>query len=532
ERRAQQRRAPVVGGVRRQRGGAPRARRGPQQAARARPRRRRRARPRAPRGARQAAAARARRAAARRRGAVARALAAGGARALRRRRAGRGHDRRRRPRRRARVRHRGQRRHGQGRRVLPDDREEAPARAGDRAAQPPALHLPRRLGRRLPAPAGRDLSRPRALRPDLLQPGQSVGRRDRPDRGGHGLLHGRRRVRPGDERRDGHRPQPGHDLPRRAAAREGRDGGGGQRRGARRRRPAQPPLGRGRPSRRGRPRGAGDRALDRRHARAGGVVLRAAVGAPRRRGAGGRPVAALRRGARRVAQGLQPARDHRADRRRLALARVQGAVRQDDRVRRCAHPRPSGRDPRQPGRAVRRVGAQGRALRAVVRPARHPAAVLAERHGLHGRPRRRSRRDRPRRREDGGRGVVRAGAEADGDRRRLLRCRQLRHVRPRLRPALSVDVAQRADLGDGRRAGGDRARLGRRRRARSRAACGAARAHSRAVRGAGSPVLRDRALVGRRGDRPARDARRPRPGAVGVRERAAGGDQAARVQDV
>ena len=40
------------------------------------------------------------------------------------------------------------------------------------------------------------------------------------------------------------------------------------------------------------------------------------------------------------------------------------------------------------------------------------------------------------------------------DRRRLLRRRQLRHVRARLRAALSVHVAERAHLGDGRRAGG------------------------------------------------------------------------------
>ncbi len=37
--------------------------------------------------------------------------------------------------------------------------------------------------------------------------------------------------------------------------------------------------------------------------------------------------------------------------------------------------------------------------------------------------------------------------------RRLVRRRQLRHVRARLRPALPVDVAERPDLGDGRRAG-------------------------------------------------------------------------------
>ena len=46
------------------------------------------------------------------------------------------------------------------------------------------------------------------------------------------------------------------------------------------------------------------------------------------------------------------------------------------------------------------------------------------------------------------------GAEVHHDRRRLLRRRQLRHVRPRLRAALPVDVAERAHLDHGRRAGG------------------------------------------------------------------------------
>ena len=114
--------------------------------------------------------------------AVPRALAAGRARPLRRRRARRGDRRGRRPRPRARGRRRRQRRDGQGRRVLPAVRQEAPARAGDRAAQPAAVHLPRRLRRRVPAAAGRDLPRPRALRPDLLQPGDDVGRRHRADR--------------------------------------------------------------------------------------------------------------------------------------------------------------------------------------------------------------------------------------------------------------------------------------------------------------------------------------------------------------
>ena len=50
------------------------------------------------------------------------------------------------------------------------------------------------------------------------------------------------------------------------------------------------------------------------------------------------------------------------------------------------------------------------------------------------------------------------GAQVHRGHRRLVRRRQLRHVRPRLRPALPLDVAQRPHLGDGRRAGRVRAR--------------------------------------------------------------------------
>ena len=89
--------------------------------------------------------------------------------------------------------------------------------------------------RGVPAAPGRGVPRPRALRPDLLQPGQPVGGRDRADRGRHGLVDGRRRLRAGDERRDGDRQGHGHDLHRRPAAREGGDRRGGERRGPGRR---------------------------------------------------------------------------------------------------------------------------------------------------------------------------------------------------------------------------------------------------------------------------------------------------------
>ena len=158
---------------------------GPEQAARA------------PRRARQAAAARPRAAADRSGLAVPGAVAAGGARPVHQ-----GHPRRRHHHRRgahlgARVRDRVQRRHHQGRHLFPDDGEEAPARPGDRAREPAALHLSGRLRRRQPAAAHRGVSRPRALRPHLLQPGDAVLARHAADRLRDGLVHGGRRLRAG-----------------------------------------------------------------------------------------------------------------------------------------------------------------------------------------------------------------------------------------------------------------------------------------------------------------------------------------------
>ena len=53
-----------------------------------------------------------------------------------------------------------------------------------------------------------------------------------------------------------------------------------------------------------------------------------------------------------------------------------------------------------------------------------------------------------------------------------------------------------------------------------------------AVRAPGPPVLRDRAALGRRRDRPARHARRARPGALGLRRRAARGRRLRRLPHV
>ena len=130
------------------------------------------------------------------------------------------------------MRDRRQRRDGQGRHLLPDDGEEAPARPGDRRAEPAAVHLPGRLRRRVPSPAGRGLPGSRALRPHLLQPGAAVGGGDSADRAGDGQLHRRWRLRAGHVRRDGHRQGHGHHLPGRPTAGAGGHRRGGERRGS------------------------------------------------------------------------------------------------------------------------------------------------------------------------------------------------------------------------------------------------------------------------------------------------------------
>ncbi len=116
--------------------------------------------------------------------------------------------------------------------------------------EPAALHLSRRFRRRQPAAPDRSVSRPRPFRPHLLQSGEPLGGGHRPDRRGDGLMHRGRRLCAGDVGRDHHRAQPGHHLPRRAAAGEGGDRRGRQRGGARRRRSSRPPLRCRRPLRR------------------------------------------------------------------------------------------------------------------------------------------------------------------------------------------------------------------------------------------------------------------------------------------
>ena len=115
-----------------------------------------------------------------------------------------------------------------------------------------------------------------------------------------------------------------------------------------------------------------------------------------------------------TAQALRRARGHRPHRRRLALRRVQGALRHDARHRLRAAARLPRRHRRQQRRAVLGVGAQGDALHRAVQPARHPARLPAEHHRLHGRPAVRARRHRQGRRQDGARRRQLGRAEVHG----------------------------------------------------------------------------------------------------------------------
>ena len=274
------------------------------------------------------------------------------------------------------------------------------------------------------------------------------------DRGGDGLVHRRRRLRAGDVATRAIIVQrPGHDLPRRPAA-----GEGGHRRGG-----DAPRSWAAATCTRASPAWPTTCAEDDAHALA--IARRIVANLNRRQAASARlrepqpsrcydRRGALRRDPGRHAQALRRARGDRAPRRRLASStsssratapRWSPASRTSTAIRSASSPTTASCSP---SRALK-----GAHFIELCCAARHPAAVPAEHHRLHGRPQVRAGGIA----KDGAKMVtavaMRQRAEVHGDHRRQLRRRQLRHVRPRLRPALPVDVAERAHLGDGRRAG-------------------------------------------------------------------------------
>ena len=291
-----------------------------------------------------------------------------------------------------------QRRHGQGRHLLPDDGEEAPARAGDRAREPPAVRLPGRL-------AAAPTCRQDEVFPDREHFGRIFYNQANMSAAGH----------PADRRGAWARctaggayvpamsdetiivREPGHDLPRRPAAGEGRHRRGRQRRGPRRRRRAHAasrawPTTSPRTTRHA----LGIARAHRRQPQLRASRRRSTLRAPRepllrRRGA-------LRRRCRPTPRKPYDVREVIA---RLVdgqrLRRIQGALRHDAGHRLRAH-LTACRSASSPTTAScsPRVGAEGRALHRAVLPARHPAGVPAEHHRLHGRPQVRERAASPR----------------------------------------------------------------------------------------------------------------------------------------
>ena len=218
------------------------------------------------------------------------------------------------------------------------------------------------------------------------------------DRRRHGIVHGRRRLRAGDVRRNDHRHGHRHDLPGRSAAGEGGHRRGSDRRGSGRRRRAHPAVGRRRLlRRRRRPRAApgADHRVHAEHVEAAS----AGHGARRRSGLRSAELYGI------VNLDLRKTYDVRE-----VIARIVDGSRFDEFKERYAHHpglrlRASARLPgghrRQQRRAVLRIRAEGHALHRAVQPARRSAGLPAEHHRLHGRPAVRARRHRQGRRQDG-----------------------------------------------------------------------------------------------------------------------------------
>ena len=261
-------------------------------------------------------------------------------------------------------------------------------------------------------------------------------------------------------------------IPRRPAAAEGRDRRGRDRRGARRRRDARERLRPGRvPGRGRRAARSGSRARWSPAPRTGSRAppLRPTAPAPRYR-----PPTSCSAWCRAdAARAGRHARDHRPHRRRLRLAGVQG--------RSTGRRRSAGR-PRSTAIASASSATTGRSTRPARNKATHfiqraassatPIVYLQNTTGyMVGKDGEQGGMIKHGSQDDPG-GDQRDGAADHHPVRRLVRRRQLRHVRPRLRPALPLRWPTRADRGDGRRAGG---------RARCRSSAEGAGAQGRAA---------------------------------------------------
>ena len=298
--------------------------------------------------------------------------------------------------------------------------------ARDRQGQPAAADPAGRVGRRRPAHPGRPLH-PRG--PDLPRPHPALGDADPDDRARVRQLDRRRRVRARHVRLlgDGRRGRQG--VPRRAAAREDGDRRGVGRRGARRRARCTP-TSPGSPTTSPPTSSTASASAVRSCADLNWRKLGPAPSHAGRRAALTTPTTCSGIALGRPARAVRPARGDRAHRRRLALRRVQGALRHQHRVRVGVDLRLPRRHPRQRARrAVQRGVEEGHRVHPPQQPDRHAARVPPEHDRLHGREGLRGEGDDQGRRQDDQRGRQLHGAALHRDHGRVVRRRELRHVR-------------------------------------------------------------------------------------------------------
>ena len=399
---------------------------------------------------------------------------------------------------------RGERFRDQGRRRASDGGREGDPRPGDRAPRKAALRPARRERRRQSSAPGRDV---RARRRDLRQHGAHVGGGNSGDLDRARIVDRGRRLsdRPRRLCRDGARPLEG--LSRRAAAAQGRDRRNRHGRGARRggaalrsrrawanilpRTTPTPCVSAGRSS----PISAGA-------VRARALARRRRSTTPRNCSASCRSTTENPTTCARSSRGIVDGSDFLDFKPGYGPETV------------CGHAAIEGRPVGLIGNngPIDSAGReQGRAVHPALLPGGAADRLPAEHHRLSGRRRGGDLGHHQARLQDDPGRHQRDRSETDAADRRLVRRRPLRHVRPVLRPAVRVLLAERARRGDGRRAGGQ-GDGDRRRGLRGRQGAAVRRSQDqgdggddrRRLRQAVDRALRHRSPLGRRADRSAR----------------------------
>src|SRR5262249_322882 len=138
------------------------------------------------------------------------------------------------------------------------------------------------------------------------------------------------------------------------------------------------------------------------------------------------------------------------------VSRVQGAIWPDSGVRLCSDLGLLGGDYRQQRGSLFGERFESNAFHRAVLTAQYPAGVSPKHYGIYGGKEVRTRRNWERRRQNGQCSCECCCPEVHSNHWRIVWRRKLWNVRQGLRPTTTLDVAEREDFCDGRRAGGER----------------------------------------------------------------------------